>query len=47
MLDRWIKTVKKLNSTSCYIPMPKSEEGREYIVMTKSELKLILERKLD
>ena len=47
MLNRWKKTVKKLNNTSGYIPMPKDEIDKEYIVMTEAELKLVLERKLE
>jgi len=42
MLDRWKKKVKKLNNTSCYIPMPKTERDKEYIVMTEEELRLII-----
>jgi hypothetical protein len=47
MLNRFKKTVKKLNNSTCYIAMPKSEEDKEYYVLTEKELELILGRKIE
>lgn len=41
MLNRFKKTVKKLNNTGAYINMPKSEIDKEYYVLTQSELDML------
>ena len=45
MLNRFKKTVKKLNNTGAYINMPKSEIDKEYYVLTLEELRLITNNK--
>ena len=47
MLNRFVKTVKKQNSSSGYISMPKSEIGKDYYVITAKELEILLGRKLE
>lgn len=41
------KEVKTLNATSGYIQMPKSEVGKEFLVLTQKELEFLLGRKLE
>ena len=41
------KEVKTLNNHSGYIPMPKSEIGKEYIVMTQKELDYLMGRRYE
>ena len=47
MLNRFIKTVKRQNNSAGYIAMPHSEIDKEYYVLTKTELEVILGRKLE
>lgn len=48
MLNRFQKEVKKLNSTSFYIPIKKSEakEGDLFYVLTSRELDFLINKKV-
>ena len=46
-MNRFKKTVKKQNATSGYISMPASEIDKEYYVLSKKELELIIGKKVE